>query len=100
MAMIGAIRTIKIMTTIRQAGIMATIREIRITVTIIKRKTPDPDLPMRYLLLILAVIPLLALNGCSTFSSSRNTANDRDHPGNGAEASHSSVLGLGENQGN
>jgi hypothetical protein len=55
---------------------------------------------MRYLLLILAAIPLLAVNGCSTFSSSRNAANDRDHPGNGAEATHSSVLGLGENQGN
>jgi hypothetical protein len=45
MATIGAIRTIKIMTTIRQAGIMATIREIRITVTIIKRKTRTRTTP-------------------------------------------------------
>jgi hypothetical protein len=38
---------------------------------------------MKYLLLMLAFIVLLAANGCSMFSSSRNAANDRDHPGNG-----------------
>jgi hypothetical protein len=55
---------------------------------------------MKYLLLMLAFIALLATNGCSMFSSSRNAANDRNHPGNGAEVGHSSVLGQGENQGN
>ena len=82
-------------TTIRPAETME-----EIMMTIIKRNTPDMTRPMRYLLLILAVIPLLGANGCSMFSSSRNTANDRDHPGNGAEAGHSSVLGQGENRGN
>jgi hypothetical protein len=100
MATIGAIREINIMMIIRQAGIMATIREIRIMATIIKRKTQDLNRPMRYSLLILAVMVFLAASGCSMFSSSRNAANDRDHPGNGAEAGHSSVLGQGENQGN
>jgi hypothetical protein len=51
---------------------------------------------MRYLLLILAVIPLLAANGCSMFSSSRNSANDRNHPENGGNANHSSVVNQGE----
>jgi uncharacterized protein YceK len=41
---------------------------------------------MKYVLLILAVIPLLAVNGCSMFSSSRNTANDRNHAENRANA--------------
>jgi uncharacterized protein YceK len=50
---------------------------------------------MRYLLLILAVIPLLAANGCSMFSSSRNTANDRDHSENRANADHSSDVNHG-----
>jgi hypothetical protein len=51
---------------------------------------------MRYWLLILAVIPLLAANGCSMFSSSRNNANDRNHPDNGGNADHSSVVSHGE----
>jgi hypothetical protein len=82
--------------TIRQAGIMAVLREIRITVTTIKRKTPNLIQPMKYLLLILAVIPLLGANGCSMFSSSRNNTNDRDHPENGGNADHSSVVSHGE----
>jgi uncharacterized protein YceK len=55
---------------------------------------------MKYLLLMLAFIALLATSGCSMFSSSRNAANDRNHPGNGADADHSSGMGLGEHPGN
>ena len=74
------------------AGIM-----VEITATIIERKS-QPDPPMRYWLLILAVIPLLAANGCSMFSSSRNTANDRDHPGNGNIENHVSGMQHGDSQ--
>jgi len=55
---------------------------------------------MKYLFLVLAFASLLATSGCSMFSSSWNAANDRDHPGNGADADHSSGMGLGENPGN
>jgi hypothetical protein len=51
---------------------------------------------MRCLLLILAVIALLAASGCSMFTSSRNNANDRNHPDNGGDANHSSVVDHGE----
>jgi len=93
---IAAIRMINIMMTIRQAGTMAVLREIQTMGTIIKRKTQNLIQPMRYLLLILAVIALLAASGCSMFTSSRNNANDRNHPDNGGDANHSSVVNHGE----
>jgi hypothetical protein len=55
---------------------------------------------MKTCVLLLTVVALLATGGCSMFSSSRNAANDRDHPGNGADAGHSSGMGLGGNPGN
>jgi hypothetical protein len=51
---------------------------------------------MKCLLLILAVIALFAANGCSMFTSSRNNTNDRNHPDNGGDANHSSVVNHGE----
>ena len=78
------------------AEAMRNIRVAGIMTTIIKRKTPDMTRLMRYLLLILAVIPLLAASGCSMFSSSRNAANDRNHPDNGGNADHSSGVNHGE----
>jgi uncharacterized protein YceK len=53
---------------------------------------------MRYLLLILAIIALLATNGCSMFSSNRNAANDRDHPGNGNNENPASGMQHGDSQ--
>jgi hypothetical protein len=73
------------------AGIM-----VEIMMTIIKRDTPDMNRTMRYFLLILAVIPLLAIGGCSMFSSNRNAGNDRNHPGNEGNADHSSGVNHGE----
>ena len=100
MATIAVMEEAEAMTTIRQAGIMAAtmvvLPEVRITTTIIKRKTPDMNRFMRYFLLILAVIPLLAASGCSMFSSSRNAVNDRNHPDNGGNADHSSGVNHGE----
>ena len=77
------------------AEIMVVLPEVRITTTIIKRNTPDMNRLLRYLLLILAVIPLLAASGCSMFSSNRNAANDRNHPDNGGNADHSSGVNHG-----
>jgi hypothetical protein len=68
---------------------------VEIMATIVERKSRH-DRPMRYLLVILAVIPLLAANGCSMFSSSRNAVNDRNHPDNGGNADHSSGVNHGE----
>jgi len=51
---------------------------------------------MRYLLLLLAVIALLAASGCAMFSTSRNNANDRNHPENGGNVDHSSGVNHGE----
>jgi hypothetical protein len=92
MVTIAVMEKAEAMTTIRQAGITVEI----MMMTIIKRNTPDMKRPMKYLLLVLAVIPLLAANGCSMFSSNRNAANDRDHPDNGGNANHSSGVNHGE----
>jgi hypothetical protein len=69
------------------AGIMA---------TIIERKSQHHSTDMKLFLLLLTVIALLATNGCSMFSTSRNNANDRNHPGNGGNVDHSSGVNHGE----
>ena len=96
MATIGVIREINIMMIIRQAGTMAAIREIRIMETTIKKlKSRHGSTDMKILRLLLTVMALLAANGCSMFSSSRNTANDRDHSENRANTDHSSDVNHG-----
>ena len=85
---------------IMAAAIMADILKAGTTETTAKPKTRRGPNNMKTCLLLLTVVALLATGGCSMFSSSRNAANDRDHPGNGSEAGHSSVLGQGENRGN
>lgn len=73
------------------AGITA-----RIMTTIIERKPQYHSTHMKTLLLLLTVVVLLAANGCSMFSTSRNNANDRNHPENGGNVDHSSGVNHGE----
>jgi hypothetical protein len=71
---------------------------VEIMTTIIERKPLHHSTDMKIFLLLSTVIAMLATGECSMFSSSRNTTNDRDHPGNGNIENHASGMQHGDSQ--